>query len=423
VNRPGGAPTVARTQGIEHMKASSLVCKGCSARYPLEALFACARCFGPLEVAYDGIDDPVSRDAVAAGPQTLWRYRDFLPVDAPREGLPVGMSPLVPAPRLAEALGLGCRLYVKTETSNPTHSFKDRVVAIAAAKARELGFDALACASTGNLAGATAAAGAALGLPTYIFVPADLEREKIVAAAAYGSTVFAVEGSYDDVNRLCSELAYERPWAFVNVNMRAYYSEGSKTIALETAEQLGWRAPDRVVVPIGSGSLYCKILQGFREGRAAGLIDPGADPIMHGARGAGCAPVATAFAEGADDVRPVRATGIAKSLAIGNPADGVFALGVARGTGGTIESAADDEIVDGIRLLASTTGVFTETAGGVTISVLRRLAERGDIGDHEAVVAYITGDGLKTIDAVSASLSTVAVPADVEAVDEVLAAV
>jgi threonine synthase len=422
VNRPGGTPTAARTQGIEHMKASSLVCKGCSARYPLEALFACARCFGPLEVAYDGIDDPVSRDAVAAGPQTLWRYRDFLPVDAPREGLPVGMSPLVPAPRLAEALGLGCRLYVKTETSNPTHSFKDRVVAIAAAKARELGFEALACASTGNLAGATAAAGAALGLPTYIFVPADLEREKIVAAAAYGSTVFAVEGSYDDVNRLCSELAYERPWAFVNVNMRAYYSEGSKTIALETAEQLGWRAPDRVVVPIASGSLYCKTLQGFREGRAAGLIDPGADPIMHGAQGAGCAPVATAFAEGADDVRPVRATGIAKSLAIGNPADGVFALEVARGTGGSIESAADDEIVDGIRLLASTTGVFTETAGGVTISVLRRVAERGDIGDHETVVAYITGDGLKTIDAVSASLPTVAVPADVEAVDEVLAA-
>ena len=403
------------------MKAARLVCKGCSAVYPLEALFACDRCFGPLEVGYDGLDRPITRADVTAGPATLWRYADFLPVAPPAGGLPVGRSPLIRADRLAAELGLECELYVKTETSNPTHSFKDRVVAVAAAKAVELGYQALACASTGNLAGATAAAGAALGLPTYIFVPDDLEREKIVAAAAYGATVFAVDGSYDDVNRLCSELAYERPWAFVNVNMRAYYSEGSKTIALETAEDLGWRAPDRVVAPIASGSLYTKILQGFREGRAAGLIAPGPDPVMHGAQGEGCAPVATAFAMGTDEVVPVRPRGLAKSLAIGNPADGVFALGVARSTGGTIESADDEELVDGIRLLARTTGIFTETAGGVTAAVLRRLAERGEIAPGETVVAYITGDGLKTIDAVVPSVATIAVPADIDAVDAALA--
>jgi threonine synthase len=290
-------------------------------------------------------------------------------------------------------------------------------VAVAAAKAVELGYEALACASTGNLAGATAAAAAALGLPAYIFVPADLEREKIVAAAAYGATVFAVDGSYDDVNRLCSELAYERPWAFVNVNMRAYYSEGSKTIALETAEDLSWRAPDRVVAPIASGSLYTKILQGFREGRAAGLVEPGPDPIMHGAQGEGCSPVAAAFASGAEHVVPVRPTGLAKSLAIGNPADGVFALGVARSTGGTIESAADDELVEGIRLVARTTGIFTETAGGVTAAVLRRLAERGEIGSGETVVVYITGDGLKTIDAVRDTFTVTEIPASLDAFD------
>jgi threonine synthase len=405
------------------MKARSLVCKGCGAGYPLDASFACMRCFGPLEVAYDESVDRPSRERVLAGPPSLWRYADFLPVSPPARGLPVGMTPLVAADRLAEELRLGCRLFVKTETSNPTHSFKDRVVAIAAAKAVELGFEALACASTGNLAGATAAAGAALGLPTYIFVPADLEREKILAAAAYGARVFAVDGSYDDVNRLCSELAYERPWAFVNVNMRAYYAEGSKTIALETAEQLGWRAPDRVVAPIASGSLFTKILQGFEQGRQAGLVEPGLPPVMHGAQGAGCAPVATAFASGADDVMPVRPTGIAKSLAIGNPADGVYAVQVARRTGGSVQAVSDDEIVDGIRLLASTTGIFTETAGGVTVAVLRNLAERGEIADSETVVVYITGDGLKTIDAIAPSVSTIPVPADVDAVDEALSGI
>jgi threonine synthase len=407
------------------MYATHLVCKGCGSEHPLDARFACDRCFGPLEAAYDhpAIAAGVTRELIEAGPPTLWRWAAFLPVDTPASGLPVGNSPLIRADRLAAELGLSCRLYVKTETSNPTHSFKDRVVAVAAAKSVELGFEALACASTGNLAGATAAAGAALGLPTYIFVPGNLEREKIIAAAAYGATVFAVDGTYDDVNRLCSELSYDRPWAFVNVNMRPYYAEGSKTIALETAEQLGWRVPDRVVAPIASGSLYTKILQGFEEGRAAGLLPDGPAPAMHGSQGEGCAPVATAFSAGADEVIPVKPTGIAKSLAIGSPADGVYALDVARRTGGSIEAVSDGEIVDGIRLLASTTGIFTETAGGVTTAVLARLAERSEIGDGETVVVYITGDGLKTIDAVEPSVETISVSPDPDEVDAALAAV
>src|SRR3954468_14515566 len=404
------------------MYATHLVCKGCSAEYALDARFACDRCFGPLESAYDleAIAASVGREGIAAGPPTLGRWSAFLPVTAPVRGLPVGSSPLIRADRLADEVRLRCQLYVKTETSNPTHSFKDRVVAVAAAKSVELGFQALACASTGNLAGATAAAGAALGLPAYIFVPDDLEREKILSAAAYGATVFAVDGTYDDVNRLCSELAYDRPWAFVNVNMRPYYAEGSKTIALETVEDLGWRVPDRVVAPIASGSLYTKILRGFEEARLTGLAADGPAPAMHGAQGAGCSPVASAFAAGADEVFPVRPTGIAKSLAIGAPADGVYALDVARRTGGSIESVADAEIVEGIRLLARTTGIFTETAGGVTTAVLRKLAERGEIGDGERVVVYITGDGLKTIDAVEPTVTTVAVPPDPDAVDAAL---
>ncbi len=406
------------------MNATQLVCKGCGTGHPLDARFACDRCFGPLEADYDleAIAAGLSRERVTSGPATLWRWADFLPVEPPAEGLPVGNSPLLRADRLAEELGLGCRLYVKTETSNPTHSFKDRVVAVAAAKAVELGFEALACASTGNLAGATAAAGAALGLPTYIFVPRDLEREKILAAAAYGATVFTVDGSYDDVNRLCSELAYDRSWAFVNVNLRPYYAEGSKTIAHETVEQLGWRIPDRVVAPIASGSLFTKILRGFEEARLAGLVQDDHTPAMHGAQGQGCSPVAAAFAAGADQVVPVRPAGIAKSLAIGSPADGVFALDVARSTGGSIEAASDDEIVEAIRLLARTTGIFTETAGGVTTAILSKLAERGEIADGETVVVYITGDGLKTIDAVEPTLTTLDVAPDPDEVDAVLAA-
>ena len=406
------------------MPAEALKCKECSTTYPLEARYVCERCFGPLEVAYRApasTADELKR-RIQAGPSTLWRYADFLPLDrVPRSSLPTGMTPLVRADRLAERLGIG-ELWIKNETSNPTHSFKDRVVSIALARAIELGFDTVACASTGNLAGAVAAHSAYAGLPVYVFVPGDLEPEKILSAGAYGARIVGVRGNYDDVNRLCTEVSGEREnWAFVNVNVRPYYAEGSKTLAFETAEQLGWELPDRVVAPIASGSLYTKILQGFEQGRAAGLIEPGEAPVMHGSQGEGCSPVATAFAAGADQVIPVRPTGIAKSLAIGNPADGVYALGVARRTGGSIEAASDPEIVEGIQLLARTTGIFTETAGGVTTAVLRKLAERGEIGAGETVVVYITGDGLKTVDAVEPAVEAIAIPADADAVDGALA--
>src|SRR6476646_5384254 len=344
------------------MYATNLVCQSCGSQHPLEARFACDRCFGPLEAAYDrdAIAAGVTRELIESGPSTLWRWESFLPVRAPGRGLPVGNSPLIRADRLAAELGLDCELYVKTETSNPTHSFKDRVVAVAAAKSVELGYEALACASTGNLAGATAAAGAALGLPTYIFVPANLEREKIIAAAAYGATVFAVDGSYDDVNRLCSELTYDRPWAFVNVNMRAYYAEGSKTIALETAEQLGWRAPDHVVVPVASGALLTKVAEGFRQLQRVGLIDH-ADTRVSGAQPQGCSPVATAYLDGTDEIAPVRyPVTIARSLAIGAPADGHFALREVRASNGALQAVGDDEIVEAVGLLARTEGIFAE---------------------------------------------------------------
>jgi threonine synthase len=300
--------------------------------------------------------------------------------------------------RLAEHLGVG-EVHVKNDAANPTHSFKDRVVAVALAKALELGFDTVACASTGNLANAVAAHAAAAGVDSYVFVPSNLEEQKLLATDVYGTTLVGVQGNYDDVNRLCTELAAERGWAFVNVNLRPYYAEGSKTLAYETVEQLGWRLPDRVICPIASGSLFTKIGRGFDEWRSLGLVD-GELPSFHGAQAAGCGPVANAFADGHDVCRPVRPDTIAKSLAIGNPADGPYALDLARTTGGSIDSVTDDEIRAGIRLLAETTGIFTETAGGVTTAVLAKLAERGDIGRDERVVAYITGDGLKTLDAV-----------------------
>ncbi|MEW6583609.1 MAG: threonine synthase [Actinomycetota bacterium] len=383
--------------------ATGLRCKECERVVGLTAAYVCDFCFGPLEVLYDleRIASRVSREAIAAGPPSLWRYRDFLPCAPadPYEGLLTGMTPLVPAPRLAERLGLG-EVWVKSETANPTHSFKDRVVSIALCKARELGFEVVACASTGNLANAVAAHAAAAGLESYVFVPHDLEEQKIVATGVYGTHLMAVEGNYDDVNRLCTELAADRPWAFVNVNVRPYYAEGSKTLAYEVAEQLGWRLPDRVVVPIASGSLYTKIHRGFRDLVETGLVS-GELPVQNGAQAAGCGPVAAAWGESLDFVSPVRPDTIAKSLAIGNPADGVFALDVARGTGGSIESVTEEEIVQGIQLLAETTGIFTETAGGVTTAVLAKLAREGVIGRDESVVAYITGDGLKTLDAVA----------------------
>src|SRR5215211_1983490 len=382
------------------MAPEALVCKECDSSYPLDARYVCERCFGPLEVAYDfsALDPGEAKRKIQAGSRGIWRYADFLPfADRPRDPLEPGLTPLIRADRLAERLGLG-EIWVKNDASNPTHSFKDRVVSVALAKARELGFETVACASTGNLANAVAAHAAAAGLESYVFVPADLEEQKLLATGVYGTRLVGVRGTYDDVNRVCTQLCESRPWAFVNVNLRPYYSQGSKTLAYETVEQLGWSLPDRIVCPVASGSLFTKLARGFGEWLEFGLVR-GELPIFNGAQALGCSPVATAFSEGWDICRPQRPDTIAKSLAIGDPADGVYALELARSTGGSIDSVTDGEIRDGIRVLAETTGVFTETAGGVTVAVLAKLAERGDIDADERVVAYITGEGLKTLDA------------------------
>jgi threonine synthase len=416
------------------MTLTHLKCRECSSEYPLEALYVCERCFGPLEVAYDYsrlalAEDGVTRDVdglrrrIQGGPQNIWRYADFLPLQggppgpsgrlASRTGLPAGCTPLVRADRLAERLGLG-EVWVKNDAANPTHSFKDRVVSVAAARARELGFEVLACASTGNLANSVAAHAAALGLESYVFVPADLEEQKILATGVYGTNLVAVRGNYDDVNRLCTELSGEREWAFVNVNLRPYYAEGSKTLAFEIAEQLGFELPDRCVVPVASGSLFTKLAKGFEEWRSVGLVE-GELPRMNGAQAEGCAPVASAFAEGHEICRPVKPETIAKSLAIGNPADGPYALELARRSGGSVDAVSDEEIRAGIALLAQTTGIFTETAGGVTTAVLAKLAARGEIDPRERVVLLITGEGLKTLDAVRGTFQTHEIDATVEA--------
>ncbi len=384
----------------------SLRCRECARTYPVEALHVCEFCFGPLEVAYDyeRIRAAVSRERIAAGPNNIWRYADLLPASSENPvNLGAGFTPLVRADRLAAELGLG-ELWIKNDTLNPTGSFKDRVVSVALTKARELGFKVAACASTGNLANSVAAHAARAGMESIVFIPHDLEQAKVITTAVYGGTLVAVEGSYDDVNRLCAELTSEHPsWAFVNVNVRTYYAEGSKTLAFEVAEQLGWQTPDHVVVPIASGSQLTKIHKGFQELHEVGLLDGADAPHVRvsGAQATGCSPVATAFAEGTDVIRPQRPATIAKSLAIGNPADGFYALDVVRKTGGAVGSVSDDEIVEGIRLLARTEGIFAETAGGVTIATLAQLAASGVVRKDERVVAYVTGNGLKTIDAVS----------------------
>ncbi len=383
------------------MSLESLKCKECGATYELDASYFCENCFGPLEAVYDhsALDAAEAKRRIQAGSQGIWRYADFLPFKGrPGDPLEPGLTPLLRADRLAERLGLDAELWVKNDAANPTHSFKDRVVAVAVAKARELGFQTVACASTGNLANAVAAHAAAAGLESYVFVPANLEEQKLLATGIYGTNLVGVRGNYDDVNRLCTQLAEARPWAFVNVNLRPYYAEGSKTLAYETVEQLGWELPDRVVCPIASGSLFTKVGRGFQEWLDIGLV-AGEQPVFNGAQAEGCNPVATAFAEGWEVCKPQKPETIAKSLAIGDPADGPYALEQARRTGGGVDSVTDEEIRDGIRLLAETTGIFTETAGGVTVGVLRKLAERGDIGDGERVVVYITGEGLKTLDA------------------------
>jgi threonine synthase len=387
--------------------ASGLVCRNCGAQYPLGAQHACFECFGPLEIGYDpDALARVTRADIEAGPHTIWRYAGLLPVGQDAEtrvDSGTGMTPLIRADQLAKELGFTAPLWVKDDSANPTHSFKDRVVSVAITAARELGFDRIACASTGNLANSVAAHAARIGMRSIVFIPADLEPAKIAQTAVYGGTLVGIEGSYDDVNRLCSELSETDEFettGFVNVNVRPYYAEGSKTLGYEVAEQLGWRLPEQVVCPMASGSLLTKVNKAFKELTGAGLVAPSGWRVF-GAQSAGCSPIATAFAEGTDVVRPVKPTGIAKSLNIGNPADGPYALDAVRGTGGAMAAVNDDEIRDGIRLLARTTGVFAETAGGVVVATLRKLIESGQLDTSAETVIYNTGDGLKTLDAVS----------------------
>jgi threonine synthase len=404
------------------LSATALRCRSCETDHPLEAIGVCSQCWGPLEPVYDRDElvGAVTREALEAGPPSLWRYAPLLPVAAPVEQLlPPGLTPLVRAPRLADAVGVG-ELYLKLETANPTHSFKDRVVAVATAKAQELGLTTLACSSTGNLANAVAARAAAEGLEAAVFCPADLEPEKLTATAVYGATLYAVDGTYDDCSRLTIELSFELPWAFVNVGLRSYYAEGSKTVAYEIAEQLGWQVPDVVVCPIASGSLYSKLNQGFSELLDLGVIE-GRAPRLVGGQAAGCAPVATAFAEG-EPVRPVRPDTIARSLAIGSPADGELAVATARKTGGAVHAVAEEAVGENMALLAETAGVFGETAAGVTLAALREAVASGGAGPDDRVVLLVTGDGLKTPGPVSDRLRPVHIPADADALLDRLAA-
>jgi threonine synthase len=379
--------------------ARHLVCRECGATEPLGASYVCLECFGPLEIGY--AFGAVTHADIETGPASMWRYAPLLPVPADvasRQNLSPGMTKLVKADNLAKALGMKT-LWVKDDSGNPTHSFKDRVVAIALSAAQELGYTTVGCASTGNLAGAVAAAAARAGLKSCVLAPSDLEAGKLVTAAIYGGTLVAVDGNYDDVNRLCSEVAADLGWGFVNVNLRPYYAEGSKTVGYEVAEQLGWRLPRQLVSPIASGSLMTKVDKAFRELVALGLVDD-APASIFGAQATGCSPVSQAYAAGHDVVQPVRPDTIAKSLAIGNPADGPYAIDAARRTGGAIADVSDAEIVAGIQLLASTEGIFAETAGGVTVATLQKLLASGQLDPEAETVLLNTGDGLKTLDAV-----------------------
>jgi threonine synthase len=402
---------------------SALRCRECSSEYPIAPQHVCEMCFGPLEVAYDydAIRATITRSEIEHGPPSMWRYASLLPApNHDRVDIGAGWSRLREAPRLAAELGLK-KLWLKNDGSNPTHSFKDRVVSVALSVARSFGFDTAACASTGNLANAVAAHAAAAGMRSVVFIPHDLERGKVAATAVYGGDLLSVEGSYDDVNRLCAELSGSRRWAFVNVNVRPYYAEGSKTLAFEVAEQLGWRAPEAVVVPVASGSLLTKIGKGLRELHDVGLVAEPPSTAIFGAQAAGCAPVADAFARGETEVAPVKPHTVAKSLAIGNPADGYYALREVRGTGGGFATVPEEDVAAGMRLLARTEGIFTETAGGVTIAALERLVADGSIAPDQETVALITGVGLKTIEALDAIGPTHHIRARVEDVDAALA--
>jgi len=386
------------------MKA--LKCRECGREYPLTATHVCEFDFGPLEVVYDYdlIKSSLTRDVIIARPKSMWRYRELLPVqNEPTVGRQVGFTPLIKAERLAGRLGIR-ELWIKNDAVNhPTLSFKDRVVSVALSRARELGFDTVACASTGNLANSVAANATAAGLKAYVFIPSDLEQSKILNSLVYGANVISIKGHYDEVNRLCAELAGEYNWAFVNVNMRPYYAEGSKSMAFEIAEQLGWRLPQHTIIPMASGSLLTKIHKGYQELAKLGLVSE-AQTHIHGAQATGCSPISKAQKAGLDFFKPVKPNTIAKSLAIGTPADGFYALKVMRETGGAAEDVTDDEIRDAIKLLAETEGIFAETAGGVTLGVAKKLIASGKIGREDSAVICITGNGLKTLDAVDGYL-------------------
>ena len=395
---------------IAGSRVSSLVCRACGHEMPLIPATSCDRCFGPLEVQYDyaEVARRVSRESIAAGPPTIWRYHHLLPLEddavEARVSLGEGFTPLIHARNLGAQLGLR-NLYLKNDTLNPTGSFKDRVVSVAVSWARQQGLTTVACASTGNLANAVAAYAAHAGLQAVVLIPADLEPAKILATSVYRPTLIAVQGNYDDVNRLCVELADSVDWGFCNINLRPFYAEGSKTLTFETAEQLGWRLPDEIVIPVASGCQFVRHRKAAGELIDLGLVEPGSRlPRFTGAQAAGCGPVATAFAAGADTITPVRPNTIARSIAIGNPSDGADTVRIARATGGVVESVSEEELVEGIELLAAAEGIFAETAGGVTVAVLRKLALAGRWNGDETVVAYITGHGLKTADAVSGRL-------------------
>jgi len=380
----------------------ALKCKECGAEYEPKAIHVCEFCFGPLEVSYnyEVLRQQVSRATIEAGPNSIWRYRPLLPVATDNViDVGTGMTPLLKANRLARRLGIK-NLYIKNDAVNmPTLSFKDRVVSVALSRARELGFTTVSCASTGNLANSTAAIAARAGLDCCVLIPSDLESGKVLGTLIYSPTLMAVHGNYDQVNRLCSEVANSYGWGFVNINLRPYYSEGSKTLGYEVAEQLGWQLPDHIVAPLASGSLFTKIYKGFQEFIKLGLVDDKAVRFS-GAQADGCSPIAQAFRENRDFITPVKPNTVAKSIAIGNPADGVYALDIAHQTNGNIESVSDPEIIEGIKLLAETEGIFTETAGGTTVAVLKKLVEAGKIDPDETTVVYITGNGLKTQEAI-----------------------
>jgi threonine synthase len=385
--------------------ARNLKCRECGHEYPLEATNVCEFCFGPLEVFYDyaAIKGHLTRERVEAGPPTMWRYAALLPAAAETAvDIGTGYTPLLRARNLGRALGLN-HLYIKNDCQNPTWSFKDRVVSVASSVARSFEYDTLACASTGNLANSVSAHAARAGMQACVFIPADLERGKVIGSAVYGPTLVAVDGNYDDVNRLCSELGDRYPWAFVNINVRPYYAEGSKTLGHEVCEQLGWRAPDHCVAPMASGSLFTKIYKGIKELAWLGLID-WQGTRMSGTQALGCSPIAEAFDRGSFNIRPQKPDTIAKSLAIGNPADGYYALKTMKDSNGGAVAISDDEVVEGIKLLAETEGIFAETAGGVVIGGLKQLAESGDVHPDEVTVAFITGAGLKTQEAVEPAL-------------------